>query len=134
MAAQQPVTRPGAPSSGGEAVPLGASGRVEALPLTNAAGDHALLVRQDDASRALLTAERQPERDRVVLVPLDDDVELRMDGDALAVWLATGSVGVASASVPAWASAIGFGLVLLVLGLTILGSLTFFGWLAGLVT
>lgn len=130
----QPTTRLGTPSPGGDAVPLGRSGRVEALPLRNAAGDHALLIRQEDASRALLTAERRAEQDRIVLVPLDDDVELRIDGDALAVWLATGSVGVESASVPAWASAVGFGLVLLVLGFTVIGSLTFFGWLAGLLT
>jgi hypothetical protein len=134
MADPQPAARAGAPSPGGAAVPLGASGRLDALPLTNAAGDHALLIREAAASRALLTAERQPDRDRVVLVPLDDDVELRMDGDALAVWLATGSVGAAAARVPAWASAVGFGLVLLVVGLTVLGSLTLFGWLAGLLT
>jgi len=134
MGTHEPATRIGAPTSGGAPVPLGASGHVQALPLTNASGDHALLIREDDASRALLTAERRADRDRLVLVPLDDDVELRMDGDALAVWLATGSVGVSSASVPAWASAIGFGLVLLVVGLTVLGSLTLFGWLVGLLS
>jgi hypothetical protein len=36
--------------------------------------------------------------------------------------------------VPAWANAIGFALVLAVIGLAILGSLTFFAWLAGLLT
>ena len=112
---------------------LGASGRLQALPLTNAAGDHALLVRQGDAARALLTGESaRGDRDRVVVVPLDEDVELRMDGDALAIWLARGSVGRATALVPAWASAIGFVLVVAVIGFAVLGSLTFFGWLAGL--
>lgn len=112
---------------------LGASGRLHALPLTNATGDHALLVRQGDAARALLTGEAaSDDRDRVVIVPLDDDVELRMDGDALAIWLARGSVGRPPAAVPAWASAIGFALVIVVIGLAVLGSLTFFGWLAGL--
>ncbi len=115
-------------------VPLGSSGRLEALSLTNAAGDHALLVREGEASRALVTGERLADRDRVVVVPLDDDVELRMDGDALAVWLAAGSVRTSTARVPAWANAIGFGLVLLVVGLLILGSLTLFGWLAGALT
>jgi hypothetical protein len=112
---------------------LGASGRLHALPLTNATGDHALLVRQGDAARALLTGESASgDRDRVVIVPLDDDVELRVDGDALAIWLARGSVGRSPAAVPAWASAIGFALVIVVIGFAVLGSLTFFGWLAGL--
>jgi len=112
---------------------LGASGRLQALPLTNATGDHALLVRQGESARALLTGESASgDRDRVVIVPLDDDVELRMDGDALAIWLARGSVGRPTASVPAWASAIGFVLVVAVIGFAVLGSLTFFGWLADL--
>ena len=112
---------------------LGASGRLQALPLTNVSGDHAVLVRQGEATRALLTGEAASgERDRVVLVPLDDDVELRMDGDALAIWLARGSVGRSGAAVPAWASAIGFVLVIVVIGFAVLGSLTFFAWLANL--
>lgn len=118
----------------GSALPLGASGRLEAVPLRNAAGDRALLIRQGDASRALLTGERGQERERVVVIPLDDDVETRMDGDALAVWLTRGSVTRVRAEVPAWANAIGFGLVLAVIGFAILGSLTFFAWLAGLLT
>jgi hypothetical protein len=114
-------------------LPLGASGRLQALPLTNATGDHALLVRQGETARALLTGEAAAgERDRVVLVPLDDDVELRMDGDALAIWLARGSVGRPSAPVPGWASAIGFVLVIAVVAFAVLGSLTFFGWLVRL--
>jgi hypothetical protein len=116
----------------GAALPLGASGRLEAVPLSNAAGDHALLVRQGDASRALLTGERGSERERVILIPLDDDVETRMDGDALAVWLARGSIGRAPSAVPGWANAIGFALVLAVIGFAILGSVTFFAWLTGL--
>lgn len=110
-------------------VPLGLGGRMEALPLTNATGDHALLVRDSDASRALITGERRADRDRVVMVPLDDDVELRVDGDALAVWLAAGSMTAGRSEVPAWANAIGFALVFVIIGFTILGSLTFFGWL-----
>jgi hypothetical protein len=53
-----------------------------------------------------------------------------MDGDALAIWLARGSVGRSGGSVPAWASAIGFVLVIAVIGLAVLGSFTFFAWLA----
>ena len=116
----------------GAALPLGASGRLEAGPLTNAAGDHALLVRQGDQTRALLTGERGSERERVIVIPLDDDVETRVDGDALAVWLARGSVGRAPSAVTGWANAIGFVLVLAVIGFAILGSATFFAWLLGL--
>ena len=116
------------------ALPLGASGRLEAVPMTNAAGNHALLVRQGEASRALLTGERGGDRERVVIVPLDDDVEMRMDGDALAVWLASGSVGPQPQSVPAWANVVGMGLLLLVLAFAVIGSIVFFDWVAGLFT
>ena len=68
------------------------------------------------------------------MVPLDDDVEMRMDGDALAVWLAHGSVGPQPQSVPAWANVIGLALLLLVLAFAVIGSVVVFGWLAGLFT
>jgi hypothetical protein len=116
------------------ALPLGAAGRLEAVPMTNGAGDHALLVRQGEASRALLTGERGGDRERVVLVPLDDDVEMRMDGDALAVWLARGSVGPHPESVPAWASAVGMVLLIVVLVFAVVGSVVVFGWVADLFT
>jgi hypothetical protein len=116
------------------ALPLGATGRLEAVPMTNAAGDHALLVRQGDSSRALLTGERGTDRERVVVVPLDDDVEMRMDGDALAVWLTRGSIGPQPQAVPAWANVLGLALVLLVLAFAVIGSVVVFGWLAGLFT
>ena len=116
------------------ALPLGAAGRLEAVPMTNSAGDHALLVRQGDSSRALLTGERGADRERVVVVPLDDDVEMRMDGDALAVWLASGSVGPQPQSVPAWANVLGLALVMLVAVFAVIGSVVVFGWLAGLFT
>ena len=110
-------------------IPLGASGRLQAQPLVNAVGDHALLVRQGEDSRALITGEAAAERDRVVVVPLDDDVELRVDGDALAVWLARGSVSTSVARVPGWASAIGLLLVVAFIGFALLGSATAFAWL-----
>ena len=112
-------------------LPIGHSGRLEAVPLTNATGSHALLVRQDREPRALFTGEQIPgARERLVVVPLDDDVEVRIDGDALAVWLAQGSVGrAAGEAVPVWASAIGFLLVITVLVFLILGGVTFFSWL-----
>ena len=111
-------------------IPLGVSGRLEAQPLTNAIGNHALLVREGDEPRALLTAESgSGDRQRVVVVPLDSDVELRVDGDALAIWLSQGSIGPAPSNVPAWASAIGFALVIAAVAFMLLGSVTFFGWL-----
>jgi hypothetical protein len=65
----------------------------------------------------------------VVLVPLDDDVELRVDGDAMAIWLATGSVGRPQAAVPVWASALGYLLILTILAFVLVGGVTVFGWL-----
>ena len=110
--------------------PLGPNGRLEAEPLTNAVGNHAVLIREGEQPRALVTVESgSPERDRVVIVPLDSDVEMRVDGDALAIWLSQGSVGRAPSNVPAWANAIGFGLVIAAVGFVVLGSVTFFGWL-----
>ena len=110
--------------------PLGPSGGLEAEPLTNAVGNHAVLIREGEQPRALVTVESgSPERDRVVIVPLDSDVELRVDGDALAIWLSQGSIGRAPSNVPAWANAIGFGLVIAATGFVVLGSVTFFSWL-----
>lgn len=111
-------------------IPLGASGRLAAHPLTNSVGNHAVLVREGDEPRALVTAELgSTERQRVVVVPLDSDVELRVDGDALAIWLSQGSIGPAPSNVPAWANLIGFVLVIAVVAFALLGSATFFGWL-----
>lgn len=116
------------------ALPIGRTGRLEAAGLANAAGNRALIVRQDATPRALVTSESgESERERVVVVPLDDDVELRVDGDALAVWLAEGSVGGTSGGrVPAWANAIGYVLILLIVAFVILGGATFFGWILDL--
>jgi hypothetical protein len=113
-------------------IPVGSSGRLEAHALTNAVGNHAVLVREGEQPRALLTAEAgAAERQRVVIVPLDDEVELRVDGDAMAVWLSQGSIGRAQAAVPGWANAIGFVLVIAALSFMVLGSVTFFSWLFG---
>jgi hypothetical protein len=110
--------------------PLGPNGRLEAQPLTNAVGNHAVLVQEGEQARALVTVEAgSPERARVVIVPLDTDVELRVDGDALAIWLSQGSIGPQPSNVPGWANAIGFGLVIAAVAFMLLGSVTFFGWL-----
>jgi len=116
----------GSPAS----IPLGATGRLEAQPLTNAIGNHAVLVREGEQPRALLTAEAGTgQRQRVVIVPLDPEVELRVDGDAMAVWLSQGSIGPAPSSVPGWANGIGYVLVIAVVVFAVLGSVTFFSWL-----
>jgi hypothetical protein len=111
-------------------LPLGRSNALEVAALTSSDGDHAVLVRQGDQPRALLTAESAD--DRLVLIPLDDRSEMRVDGDALAIWLTQGSLRPSRSSrssLPKWASAIGLLLLLLILAFAILGSLTFFGWL-----
>jgi hypothetical protein len=116
-------------------LPIGRTGRLEAASLTNAAGNHALLVRQDASPRALVTSEPSGgERERLVVVPLDEDAELRVDGDALAVWLAEGSMtGSHGPGVPAWANAVGYVLILLIVVFVVLGGATFFGWILDLV-
>lgn len=114
-------------------LPLGSDGRVQAAPLANATGARALLVRDALGPRVLLTIDEALPGDRragVVITPLDDDVDVRVDGDALAVWLAEGSIGPDSTpAAPAWASVIGLALLLVIVAFAVLGSLTFFGWL-----
>lgn len=120
-------------------VPVGRSGRLEAMPLT-AAGDHAVLIRETDPThrgRALLTTDKLASGERLVVMPLDDDVEVRVDGDALAVWLGSGSlrhvppqhVALDESRVPPWASIVGGALLLLVLAFAVIGSAVAFGWL-----
>jgi hypothetical protein len=115
-----------------EPLPIGTSGRLQAIGLANASGSHAVLVREAGEPRALLIGEPPAAgRERLVVTPLDDDVELRVDGDALALWIGEGSLLPQRVeSVPGWASAVGLIVLLLMLALAVLGSLTFFGWLA----
>jgi hypothetical protein len=125
-------------------VPIGRSGRLEAMALA-AAGDHALLVREtgtDGRGRALLTTDKLPAGERLVVMPLDDDVDVRVDGDALAVWLGAGSLrqvppqqmAVEAGRVPPWASIIGGALLLLVLAFAVIGSAVVFTWLVRVLT
>jgi hypothetical protein len=125
-------------------VPIGRSGRLEAAPLS-AAGDHALLVREtgpDHLGRALLTTDKLPDGERLVVMPLDEEVEVRVDGDALAVWLGSGSLGhvppqqmaLDDASVPIWASVVGGALLLLVVAFAVIGSGVVFSWILRAVT
>jgi hypothetical protein len=111
-----------------ESLPIGRLGRIEAIGLTGPDGDHALLVRQGPAQRALLTADAA---DRLIVTPLDDDVDVRVDGDALAVWLASAPVTAAArpSEVPGWASVVGLALLLIFVGLTVLGGAVAASWL-----
>lgn len=123
-------------------LPVGRSGRLEAVPLA-AAGDHAVLVREmepDNRSRALLTTDKLAGGERLVVMPLDDEVEVRVDGDALAVWLGAGSLAelppeqrpMTEEKVPLWASLIGGVLLFIVVAFAVIGSAVTFTWLTGL--
>lgn len=114
----------------GVSLPLGSGAEgFEAVPLRNAQGNHAILIRDADRGRALVTLGEDARAGRVLVTPLDDGVELRTDRDAAAQWIALGSVARQQAPVPAWASLIGLAIVLGIVALTLLGSLSFFGWL-----
>lgn len=134
-----PTPEPASPT-----VPIGRSGRLEAMALA-AAGDHAILVREtgaDGRGRALLTTDKLPAGERLVVMPLDDEVDVRVDGDALAVWLGAGSLrqvppqqmAVEAVRVPPWASIVGGALLLLVLAFAVVGSAVVFTWLVRALT
>jgi len=123
---------------------VGRSGRLEAAAL-EAAGDHAVLVRETGRharNRALLTTDKLATGERLVVMPLDQEVEVRVDGDALAVWLGSGLLGevprqhraLPTADVPPWASIIGGALLIAVLAFAVIGSAVVFTWLARLLT
>jgi hypothetical protein len=135
---------PGTDASGTASLSVGRSGRLEAVALS-AAGDHAVLVRETGPAhrgRALLTTDKLTTGERLVVMPLDAEVEVRVDGDALAVWLGSGSLidvppeqrPISDARVPPWASVIGGALLLLVLAFAVIGSAVAFSWLARLLT
>jgi hypothetical protein len=120
-------------------LPVGRSGRIEAMALA-VGGDNAVLVREtgaDRRGRALLTTDKLADGERLVVMPLDDEVEVRVDGDALAVWLGAGSMAqlppqqrrLDTASVPAWASVVGGVLLIVVLLFAVIGSAVVFTWL-----
>ena len=123
---------------------VGRSGRLEAAAL-EAGGDHAVLVRETGAqarNRALLTTDKLPTGERLVVMPLDHEVEVRVDGDALAVWLGSGLLGdvppqhhaLPTTSVPPWASIIGGALLITVLAFAVVGSAVVFTWLTRLLS
>lgn len=111
-------------------------GALEAELMTSASGDHAVFLRQADTPRVLILAEpgstETTGRERVVIMPFDEDVETRVDGDALATWIAAPYDAPAAAGdgrAPAWASAFGFVLLILVVVLTVIGGAVAFGWI-----
>jgi hypothetical protein len=122
--------------------PIGRAGRLEAAAL-EVAGDHALLVREtgpDPRARALLTTDKLPSGERLVVMPLDDEVEVRVDGDALAVWLGSGVLGevprqervMSPDQVPIWATLVGGALLVVTLVFAVIGSAFVFTWLSRL--
>jgi hypothetical protein len=71
-------------------------------------------------------------RERVIVMPFDDDVETRVDGDALATWIATPfdqRPDPGDARVPVWASAIGFVLLIVLVVLAVVGGAAIFSWI-----
>jgi hypothetical protein len=126
----------------GASLPIGRSVRREATALA-AAGDHAVLVRERDTAgrgRALLTTDKLATGERLVIMPLDDEVDVRVDGDALAVWLGSGSLQqvpreqmpIEASTVPPWATVAGGALLLLMAAFAVIGSAVAFSWLLGL--
>jgi hypothetical protein len=120
--------------------PIGRAGRLEAAAL-EVAGDHALLVREtgpDPRARALLITDKLPTGERLVVMPLDDEVDVRVDGDALAVWLGSGVMGevphqeraIPHDGVPIWATVVGGTLLVLTLVFAVIGSAVVFTWLS----
>jgi hypothetical protein len=112
-------------------LPIGRSGAMRAEAVTNVAGDPAVLVREGERTRALLASTRTGDGEALLVMPLDEEVEVRVDGDALAMYIASGSVPTPgrSSGVPGWASTIGLVLLLVIVAFAVLGSFTFFGWL-----
>ena len=120
---------------------IGRTGHLEAMPLT-VDEDAAVLIRErgePGRPRALLTTDKHPTGERLVVMPLDDEVDVRVDGDALAVWLGSGSLMTGPrrtasppAKVPIWASLIGGALLVLVFAFAVIGSGVVFTWLARL--
>jgi hypothetical protein len=115
-------------------------GVIEAQALTSASGDHAILVSQADMPRVLLLAEpgsvESTGRERVVVMPFDEDVETRVDGDALATWIASPydvPVAAGEGRIPVWASGFGFVVVILGIVLMVIGSAVVFSSLLDLV-
>lgn len=125
-------------------LPVGRSGRLEAAAL-EAGGDHAVLVRETGTEarhRALITTDKLSTGERLVVMPLDDEVDVRVDGDALAIWLGRGLTGdvppqervVSPTHVPPWASIAGGTLLIVVLLFAVIGSAVVFTWLSRLLT
>jgi len=116
-------------------IPLGRRA-IRAESLTNESGDHAILLREDETSRVLLLTEPGSPgsgRERVIVVPFDEDVETRVDGDALAKWIAAPDLLGTPDGIPRFASALGLILLVGVLALTVIGAGVVFSWILDVV-
>jgi hypothetical protein len=114
-------------------IPIGRTRMIEALPLAHA-DDHALLVRQAGRPRALVTADPAGSNERLVVMPLDDEVEIRVDGDAIAVWLGSRPlIPTRSETVPAWASVIGLVVLLVLVAFAVIGGAVVSSWVVDVV-
>ena len=112
------------------AVGSGEGPPLEAIGLASGSGAQAILVRDGDRPRLLVSAERVAGQERLVISPLDVSHEVRRDADALAEWIGRAPItsrGVAR--VPSWANLLGFAIVIAVVALTLLGTLTLVTWL-----
>lgn len=115
----------------GAPIPLGHRA-MHAESLSNESGDHAILLVEDETSRVLLLTEPASQgsgRERVIVVPFDEDVETRVDGDALAKWIAAPDLFGPPDGIPRFASALGLILLVGVLALTVIGAGVVFSWI-----
>lgn len=113
-------------------LPIGRSGRLDALALTSADGDHALLVRDAEQPRALLSGRADDgDVERLVVTGIGAPVETTSDTDALAGWLASAPLSAARtrASVPIWANLVGLVTLLLLVAFAVIGGAVSVGWL-----
>lgn len=130
------VSAPREPDAAGAlAVGSGEGPPLEAIGLSNGSGARAILVRDGERPRLLLSAERVAgNHDRLVISPLDAGHEVRRDSEALAEWIARAPITARGvARVPAWASVAGFALVIGIVVLVVVGAVTVAAWLGDVV-
>jgi hypothetical protein len=115
----------------GPRLPIGRSGRLDALGLTAADGDHALLILDAGEPRALVSARASDgAAERLVVSGIGGPLQTESDVDALPGWLASASIGSSRAGqpVPAWASLVGLIVLLTLVAFAVIGGAVSFGW------
>jgi hypothetical protein len=117
----------------GPRLPIGRSGRLEAVALTGPDGDGALLILDADEPRALVAGRvGGGTAERLVVTAMREPVETAVDADAVAAWLASAPLGTGRGTpegVPAWASLVGLVLLVAVVAFALIGSAVSFAWL-----